>query len=231
MVNPCFNVGVTGRAVKTLFQCDFDGTITREDASFLILDAFGSKDWRQLFQEYVEGKISVGRFNMTAFARVKADEPTLIKLVQDRVKIRPGLHNLLACCDRLGFEFVIVSNGLDFYIQAILRYMGISGIKVFAARTRFGPDGIEARYLGPEGNVIEDGFKESHLRLFQSKGYRIIYIGNGVSDVSPARQAYGVFATGDLLACCSEMGINCMPFNDFNDIVRDLPSLLQVKNP
>ena len=64
--------------MKTLFQCDFDGTITREDVSFLILDAFGDKGWRQLFQEYTEGKISVGRFNTLACATVKADKETLL---------------------------------------------------------------------------------------------------------------------------------------------------------
>jgi len=57
--------------VKTLIQCDFDGTITQEDVSFLILDAFASRDWRQLLTQYREGKISVGRFNMKAFAMVK----------------------------------------------------------------------------------------------------------------------------------------------------------------
>ena len=104
-------------------------------------------------------------------------------------------------------------------------YIGLSNIEVFAAKTRFGPDGIEARYLGPEGNQIEDSFKETHLSLVQAKGYRVIYAGNGISDIAPARQAYHVFATGDLLACCKQMNINCTPFNDLNDIVKGLQYL------
>ena len=67
--------------VKTLIQCDFDGTITRKDASFLILDTFGSKNWGRWFQEYREGKISVGRFNTMAFATVKADEQTFYEAI------------------------------------------------------------------------------------------------------------------------------------------------------
>ena len=211
--------------MKTLFQCDFDGTITQEDVSFLILDAFGSKDWGQLFQQYREGKISVGHFNTKAFATVKANKQTLIKFVKNKVKIRPGLHDLLAYCHRRGFEFAIVSNGLDFYIQAILKDLNISGIEIFAAKTQFGSNGIEAQYLGPDGNQLEDSFKESHLRLFQERGYRVIYAGNGISDFSPARQAYHIFATGDLLAYCKEMSVNYTPFNDLNDIVTGLKSL------
>lgn len=225
MVNPCFDVGASDKAVKTLLQCDFDGTITQEDASFLILDAFGSKDWRQMFEEYRQGKISVGRFNTMAFAMVKANEQTLVEFVKDRARIRPGFHDLVAYCHKRGFRFVIVSNGLDFYIQAILRDIGMGNIEVFAAKTRFGADGIEARYLGPKGNVVEDSFKEEYLRLFQARGYHVIYAGNGVSDIPPARQAGHVFATGDLLAYCKETNLNCTPFDDLNDIVRGLPPL------
>ena len=39
-------------ATKILIQCDFDGTITEEDISFLLLDAFASSDWRQLLSGY-----------------------------------------------------------------------------------------------------------------------------------------------------------------------------------
>ena len=50
-------------AVKTIIQCDFDGTITEEDQAFLLLDAFARGNWRQLLTDYREGKISVGNFN------------------------------------------------------------------------------------------------------------------------------------------------------------------------
>ena len=211
--------------VKTLIQCDFDGTITREDASFLILDTFGSKDWRRLFQEYREGKVSVGRFNTMAFATVKADEQTLIKLVKDKMEIRPGFRDLLEYCDRQDLKFVIVSNGLDFYIQAILRDVGVCGIEVFAAKSSFGARGIDVCYIGPRGELVEDRFKDAYLRLFKEKGYRVIYAGNGVSDFAPASEAYHTFATDDLLAHCLEAKVSCTPFDDFNDIIRGLEAL------
>jgi 2-hydroxy-3-keto-5-methylthiopentenyl-1-phosphate phosphatase len=212
-------------AVKTLFQCDFDGTITQEDVSFLILDAFANGDWRQLLAQYREGKISVGHFNTKAFAMVKADKPTLLQFVKSQAKTRAGFHELLAYCHRRGFKFVIVSNGLDFYIETILRDFGIDDIEVFAAQTRFGPGGIDVRYIGPEGNQLMDSFKEAHVRLFRDRGYRVIYAGNGISDISPSRQAHHIFATGELLAHCEEMNLNCTPFIDLNNIVEGLESL------
>ena len=211
--------------MKTLFQCDFDGTITQEDVSFLILDAFANGDWRQLLAQYREGKISVGHFNTKAFAMVKVDKPTLLQFVKSQAKTRAGFQELLAYCHRRGFKFVIVSNGLDFYIETILRDFGIDDIEVFAAQTRFGPGGIDVRYIGPEGNQLMDSFKEAHVRLFRDRGYRVIYAGNGISDISPSRQAHHIFATGELLAHCEEMNLNCTPFIDLNNIVEGLESL------
>ena len=213
------------KAVKTLFQCDFDGTLTPEDVSFMILDAFGGRGWRRILAQYKEGKISVAQFNARAFTEVKADEETLVRFVRDRARIRPGFQDLLSYCQRRGFRFVIVSNGLDFYIKTVLSRLDTCSIEVFAARTGFGADGIEARYLGPQGEPLEDGFKESYLGSFRESGYRVIYAGNGFSDIAPASQAYHVFATGELLTACKEKNLSYTPFNDLTDIVAGLESL------
>lgn len=207
---------------KTIIQCDFDGTITEKDVSFLILDTFADGDWRQVLAQYREGKIPVGRFNTRAFAMVKADEQTLLGFIKGRARIRAGFSELLACCERKGFQFVIVSNGLDFYIKAMLGDMGIDDIEVFAAQNRFGTNGIDVRYIGPQGDQLEDGFKDAYVRLFQERGYRVIYIGNGDSDLSPARQSRRIFATGDLLDECKKMKLGCTPFTDLNEVVKIL---------
>jgi len=212
-------------AVKTVVQCDFDGTITQEDVSFLLLDTFANGDWRQLLTEYREGKISVDHFNMKAFAMVKADRQTLLEFMRGKVKIRAGFHELLACCQRKGFHFVIVSNGLDFYIETILADIGINNIEAFAAQTRFGAKGIEVQYVGPEGSQLQDGFKEAYIRLFLKRGYRVVYVGNGDSDIPSARLAHWIFATGELLTYCKETNLNCTPFVDLNDVVRGLEVL------
>ncbi len=210
---------------KTLVQCDFDGTITQQDISFLLLDAFADGDWRQLLAEYREDKISVNHFNTYAFAMLKADKQTLLEFMRGRVAIRPGFHELLAYCQRRGFHFVVVSNGLDFYIDALLGDLGANNIEVFAAETLFTPEGLKVQYVGPDGSKLDRGFKEAYIRLFLGKGYRIVYIGNGASDIPSAKLAHHIFATGELLDYCKETNLHCTPFVDHNDIVRGLQSL------
>ena len=207
---------------KTLVQCDFDGTVTEEDVSFIILDAFASGDWRKVLADYRENKISVDRFNRQAFAMVKADRETLTEFVRERARIRSGFRELVDYCHEKGFRPVIVSNGLKFYIEIILGGAGITDIEVFAAQTRFHPEGIEVRYIGPDGNQADNGLKELYARLFLARGYRLICLGNGVSDIYPARLAHHVFARDDLLSLCTRENIPCTPFADLNDVVRGL---------
>jgi 2-hydroxy-3-keto-5-methylthiopentenyl-1-phosphate phosphatase len=208
--------------MKTLVQCDFDGTVTEEDVSFMLLDTFANGDWRQLQGEYREGTISVGCFNTKAFAMVKASKQSLLEAVKGRVKLREGFGELVNFCQRSGFRLVIVSNGLDFYIEAILKDLGLESIEVFAAKTWFYPQGIQVQYIGPDGRGVEDSFKEMYVNSFLASGYRVIYIGDGLSDILPARKSHHIFATGELLTHCQQKNIDCAPFADFNDVVRGL---------
>ncbi len=213
--------------MKTLVQCDFDGTVTEEDISFFLLDAFAQGDWRRLLREYKEHEISVGEFNTKAFAMVKADKPTLLGALKGEVKVRAGFHELVNYCLKKGFRLVIVSNGLDFYIKAVLKELGLENIEVHAAQASFHPEGMEVQYVGPDGKRLEDGFKEAYIETFLKLGYRVIYIGNGDSDVAPAKYAHYVFATGELLAYCRENNLKYKPFETFIDAVRDMEQMSQ----
>jgi len=210
---------------KTLVQCDFDGTVTEEDVSYLLLDAFASEGWRQLLKQYEEGKITVGHFNRRAFTMVKDDKRTLLEYVNGRVKIRDGFQKLVAYCHHRDFRFVIVSNGLDFYIDNILGDIGMGDIETFAARTCFYPEGLRVQYVGPDGSSLDSDFKKAYVDSFLGQGYRIIYMGNGDSDLLPARWCYHVFATGTLLDRCKQTNLNCTPFTNFHEVIGVLEHL------
>lgn len=211
--------------MKILVQCDFDGTITEEDTAFFLLDLFAQGDWRQLLREYKEHRISVGEFNSKAFALVKADKTTLLEAIKGRVKVRAGFKELVDYCRERGLRLVIVSNGLDFYVEAMLEELGIRNIEVHAAQTFFCPEGLKVRYVGPNGELLGDAFKEVYVRSFLKSGYRVIYMGNGDSDIAPAQYADFVFARGELLWYCQENGLNYKPFEDFFDAIRELELL------
>jgi 2-hydroxy-3-keto-5-methylthiopentenyl-1-phosphate phosphatase len=208
-----------------IIQSDFDGTLTEEDVSFALLDAFAEGDWRKLYEQYRQNKMTVGDFNSKAFAMVKAGRDELLRVAREEVKLREGLRNLVNYCQDRGFRFLVVSNGLDFYIKAILGDVGLGNIEVYAARTNFSPDGLGVRYIGPEGAVLKKGFKEAYTKLFLKQGYQVVCIGNGPSDYFPAALAQQVFARDGLMDVCKDKKLKCQPFDDLNDVVRGLEKL------
>jgi len=208
--------------MNILVQCDFDGTVTDRDISFLLLDAFAQGDWRRLLRDYTEHRISVGQFNTRAFAMVKANKHTLLEALKGKVKVRAGFHELVDYCLGKGFRLVIVSNGVDFYIRAVLKDLGLADVEVRAAQASFHPEGMDVQYVGPDGKRVDDGFKEAYIKSFLKLGCRVIYLGNGDSDIAPAKYAHHVFATGDLLAYCRENNLKYKPFETFLEVVREL---------
>jgi 2-hydroxy-3-keto-5-methylthiopentenyl-1-phosphate phosphatase len=213
--------------MKTAVQIDFDGTVTEEDVSFLLLDTYVGSVWREYLKEYMSGRISVGAFNKKVFGMMQADRKTMTDLVltSDRVKIRPGFRELVDYCAEKNFKVVIVSNGLTFYIEAILKKLGIDGLDIYAAENVFFPGGMKVRYLGPDGKELEAGFKEAYTDMLCKKGYQVIYMGNGTSDIYPSRRAKHVFATADLLQRCREEKLKCYPFKNFHEVIKALNTL------
>ena len=212
---------------KTAIQIDFDGTVTEEDVSFLLLDTYVGPAWREYLKEYSSGKISVGAFNKKVFAMMQADRKTMTDLVltSPRVKIRPGFRELIDYCKKKVFKIVIVSNGLEFYIEAILKSQGVDGLEIHAAENVFYPGGTNVRYVGPDGREVDTGFKEAYTAALCKQGFNVIYLGNGTSDIYPARLALHVFACDDLLQKCKEEKLKHYAFKDFFEVVKELEKL------
>jgi 2-hydroxy-3-keto-5-methylthiopentenyl-1-phosphate phosphatase len=209
---------------KILIQCDFDGTVTVDDISFMLLDAFAKGDWRALDDEYTAGKITVGEFNDRAFAMLRADKEEMLDYIKGKAVVRAGFKDFTALCKKKRIRLVIVSNGWDFYVKQILEDMGINDVEYHSAETYFETGRLQVRYVGPEGQVVDTEFKEKYMSKFSNEGYHVVYIGNGTSDLSPAKGAKQIFATDSLLENCRKAGIHCVPFTSFHEICQVLNS-------
>ncbi len=190
----------------------------------MLLDAFADGDWRQWDDKHDAGTITVGRFNQEVFSMVRAGRREMLDYMKSRVTIRPGFERWVAYCRSNRVRLVIVSNGLRFYIEDILAGIGLSDIEVHAAEAEFSAGGLLVRYVGPDGAVLDDGFKESYVDALLEGGGRLTYIGDGGSDLRPARRCHRVFATGRLLDLCRRDDVACTPFADFNDIIVAMES-------
>ena len=205
-------------------QCDFDGTVTIEDASFTILDAYVPDKWRPLFEEYQQGKMTVGEFNSTVFAMVRADKEILLQLVREKVSVREGFAEFITYCRLKNYRFAIVSNGLDFYIKDILERTGFNEAEVHASNTVFSENGLIVRHKGPDGNYLDEDVKAAFTDYYLNRGYKVVYLGDGRSDVLPASKSHFVFATGSLIEYCNSEKLSCTQFTDFNHVIKVMES-------
>jgi 2-hydroxy-3-keto-5-methylthiopentenyl-1-phosphate phosphatase len=84
---------------------------------------------------------------------------------------------------------------------------------------------MKVKYLGPDGKELEAGFKEAYTQMLCEKGYQVIYVGDGNSDIYPSRRANYVCATHDLLKRCRAENLKCYTYNNFFDVIKIIESL------
>jgi len=208
-----------------IVQCDFDGTVTTNNLSFLLRERFAIGDWQKVEAEYLRGQLTVEVSNIQQYALIKERREKLQEFSRDSVEVRSGFLEFVAYCHAAGVDLVIVSSGLDFYIEAVLEKLGVSDLELHCARTSFSQDGIGVSYLDSEGNVVEEGFKKKWLSSLKRRGDSIAYIGDGLSDLEAACAADHVFAIDHLRRLLRASSVAHHAFSDFHDILRQLSHL------
>jgi len=205
-----------------IIQCDFDGTIIRNNLSVLLREKYARDDWQKIDSDYLHGHLTVEQSNKLQFALIKEPKERLQEFVRQHIELRPGFIEFVRYCQESAIPFVIVSSGLDFYIEPVLAQIGMPDLELHCGQTSFGKDGIAVSYYDPKGNIINEGFKKEYLAWLKKQGMNIIYLGDGLSDVEAARQADHVFATGHLLRLLSAEPVLCSAFSDFYDLLHQV---------
>lgn len=209
-------------------QCDFDDTITVHDLGGALLENFApmQSDWQKVDDDYHAGRISVEECQRIQFANMKVGRKEVIEFAVMEVKIRPGFSQVVDYCRSKGLRFVIVSNGLDIYIDPILENLGLADIERYSGHARITDAGIAVDYLGPTGTPLMENFKTSCLRYLQTGKQPIVCIGDSVSDIPPALEANHVIARSELQDHFKSHGLPHFTFDTFYDVHRHLDSLL-----
>ena len=162
---------------------------------------------------------------MLQFALIKEPKEKLQEYVCQHIEVRQGFVEFINYCRESDIHFAIVSSGLDFYIEPVLAEIGMSDLELHCGKTTFKDDGIVVSYFDPQGNVIDDGFKEKYVTWFKKGNGNVVYLGDGLSDRVAARQATHVFATGNLQTILNSESIDYFPFTDFFDVLREVRRL------
>ena len=212
-----------------MVQCDFDDTITIGNVSTLLREAFAPDCWRDMEEEYYSGRYSVEESNIRQFALVKVTKEEIEEFVVAKVVVREGFNEFVDYCHEKGIKLVVVSSGLDLYINPTMNREGLAHLEVYSAEAQVTESGIQVEYTDPSGSLITRGFKESYLRAFKRKGHTVIYLGDGLSDVVPATEGDFVIARSTLERHLRKVRVPCYGFGTFHDVIRHVEDVRRIR--
>ncbi|MBD3266416.1 HAD-IB family phosphatase [bacterium] len=205
--------------MKTAYFVDFDFTISNGDIWDAIVKYFAPNGWKQVVNEYLEGKINSRQYNERVAAMIQPREPEVRELVLS-MGIDPTFHDFTTWLDTHQYPITIVSDGYDYYIDLLLSQAGLEHLPVFCNRMVWHEDGIEVEFpLHKEDCEIGMAHcKCQHFAKFP--GMRHVYIGDGVSDICAATKSHHIYAKRNLLDYCVENKISHTPFEHFLHIIE-----------
>lgn len=198
---------------------DFDGTITTEDVADAILRRFGGVQDREIRSSYHPGVITEA-WVAEKFLRVTAPVRELKSFILRFARPRPGFLDFARFCSEKGVPLEVVSGGLDLYVDLLLERWGLGHLPRFRASARRTSAGWRVRYPFLDGGGL-DAFKRARVRLHRRRG-RVVFAGDGTSDLAASRAADLVFARGALLRFRRAEGLPSEPLTTFGALRRRL---------
>jgi 2-hydroxy-3-keto-5-methylthiopentenyl-1-phosphate phosphatase len=203
--------------------CDFDGTITLEDTGVSTMKAFAPPEWWDVEMAWRRGEIPSTECLTRQFAMADV-APEEYRSFIEGLPVDPGFTGLVSLCRSTGARFVILTDGLDLYIQWILEKLGLTDVELWSNEGRFDGDGRIVCSFPHRHPVcrLHGNCKLAHLFRIRRERRRIIYIGDGYTDMCPSGSADVVFAKDVLAEHCETAGIPAITFDGFSEVIAAL---------
>jgi 2,3-diketo-5-methylthio-1-phosphopentane phosphatase len=211
--------------------CDYDDTTAMDNVAELIMARFGDNGWHEMRAQFRSGHFTLREYQEASFASVNAGRDEMMAVVRDNATLRDGFKELHAYCRRHDIPLAVVSNGLDFYVEALLQREGLDDVPFYTVQTRFSGNGIEFLYPYAQKGCSDFGnCKCMVLEKYRSQGRKVLYAGDGRSDFCAAASADLVFARSDLVGFCETYGIDYLPLGDFGDVLNVVKKITEEAN-
>src|SRR5271155_3075286 len=214
---------------------DFDGTLVVPNVAIDLVTEFvpdGARVAGEIDILLHEGKIGLREAWQRQVTLLPRDRlPEMVRFVREKVPLRKGAREFLDLPRRHGVPVVVLSGGLDFYIEEVL------------AREHLELPTLSDRLVVPATGVLPVEHPHGHptCRLcgickaaavrVPSLGVRNVLIADGSTDRYGAEVADIVFARRRLLAHCERVGIPCYPFEDFGPVTAQFRKWLEEGEP
>lgn len=208
---------------------DFDATISLLDVGDELFKKYGN--WHQLYEGFINNMYDVREFNKLLCNSLRSDlsfEEIISFAIEQ--EIDPFFYKFVLFCKENNYNFFIISDGYDAYINPILEHNNLSFIpkycnflikekNIFIPKFYGASEGCKCQTASCKRNVVLNNSKDDDI---------VIYIGDGHTDYCAAEYSDIVFAKSKLAAYCNLNRIAHHPFKNFFDIYQILNT--KIKN-
>jgi 2,3-diketo-5-methylthio-1-phosphopentane phosphatase len=216
---------------KLKIFCDFDGTITYQDAWIDIGNYFikDKEKHKKIISDYESGKIGSRQCYSEECSLIEDFDPIIMdKIIDDQV-LDPYFISFYNFCIKNEFEIIIASEGMEYYIGRIFKSHGLD-LKYFANELVVREDKISLTFPNSDAECSLCGCCKRNILLNNTSDDEIsVYIGDGQTDNCVVHYADIVFAKKSLASYCWKNNITYFDYNDFQDIRKKLEKTLDTK--
>ena len=226
---------------KFIFFTDFDGTITLMDSNDYMTDniGYGPERRKQENKDTLEGKNDFRDSFQGMLDSVTAPFNDCVDLLVKNIKLDPRFKEFLDYAMANNIPVVVLSSGMVPIIEALLKHLvgdeGANYIQIVANNVKARPgktindqDGWDVEFHDDSGFGHDKSLTiRPYAKLPTSERPTMFYAGDGVSDLSAAKETDLLFAKygKDLVTFCVREDIPFTQFNDWESItsvVRDI---------
>lgn len=210
---------------NSLIFCDFDGTVATEDVGYRLFHHFSGGKNDELIPDWKAGRLS-SRDILTREATMVQATPKELFTFLDSMELDLGFPDFVRLARANAVTPVILSEGLDFYIDYLLKRFGFGDLPIIANRGHLEDNGIRIEFPHRNQNCRTcgscKGERIDELRRRAASNGAVVFIGDGFSDICAASGAQILFAKKDLAEHCRTRGIDYIEYDNFFDVTSEL---------
>lgn len=223
---------------KYIVFTDWDGTVTLQDSNDFMTHnlGFGVDKRVYLNDEILNGRITFRDAFQQMLDSIKTPFPECIDYLLKHIELDPGFKDFYAWATENNIPIVVVSSGMKPVIHALLvklvGHEAAENIEIISNDTKINEDGSWDIIYRDDSDFGHD--KSLCIKPYSALKDRptLFYAGDGVSDLSAAKETDLLFAKEgkDLITYCIRENIPYTTFASYKDIHEKIVSIVEGKH-
>jgi 2,3-diketo-5-methylthio-1-phosphopentane phosphatase len=222
---------------KVILFSDWDGTITLQDSNDYITDdlGMGREKRTAINDDILFGRTSFRDGFRKMLESIDSTFPECVDFLVQRVQLDPGFKDFYFWARENNVPVVIVSSGMKPIIKALLAKLigekAVEETEIISNDVKINGDNTWEIIYRDESSFGHD--KSRAIRPYAEQHERpiLLYAGDGVSDLSAARETDLLFAKAgrDLIRYCDDEKIPYTVFHSYADIHKEIKDIVEGK--